>query len=172
MGTPVYAAWLLLVAALPISAYVAWSDMKAMKIPNVAVYALVGAFVILGALTLPFDDYLWRYSHLAVILLIGIMLNAAGLMGAGDAKFAAAAAPFIAFSDGKAMIVIYIGCFLGCYALHRIAKFSPIHKLAPDWQSWDAGKRFPMGFALGTTLVVYLLICAFPGAFPSLLPPN
>jgi prepilin peptidase CpaA len=172
MGTPVYAAWLLLVAALPISAYVAWSDMKAMKIPNVAVYALVGAFVILGALTLPFDEYLWRYSHLAVILLIGIILNAAGLMGAGDAKFAAAAAPFIAFSDGKAMIVIYIGCFLGCYALHRIAKFSPIHKLAPDWQSWDAGKRFPMGFALGTTLVTYLLICAFPGAFPSLLPPN
>ena len=172
MGTPIFAAWAFLVAALPISAYVAWSDMKVMKIPNLAVYALVGAFVLLGALTLPFDDYLWRYSHLAVVLVIGIALNAAGLVGAGDAKFAAAAAPYIALSDGKTMIVIYIGCFLGCYALHRIGKFSPLRKLAADWQSWDAGKRFPMGFALGTTLVVYLLICANPTLFPGLLPAN
>jgi prepilin peptidase CpaA len=172
MGTPVLAAWAFVAAALPICAYVAWSDMKVMKIPNVAVYALAGAFVLLGALTLPFEDYLWRYSHLAVVLLLGIGLNAAGLVGAGDAKFAAAAAPYIALSDGKAMIVIYIGCFLGCYALHRIAKFSPLRNWAPTWQSWDAGKRFPMGFALGTTLVVYLLICANPGAFPGLLPAN
>lgn len=172
MGTPILAAWALLAAALPISAYVAWSDMKVMKIPNLAVYALAGAFVIIGVLTLPFSDYLWRYSHLGVVLLIGILLNAVGLVGAGDAKFAAAAAPYIALSDGKAMIVIYIGCFLGCYALHRIGKFTALRKLAPDWQSWDAGKRFPMGFALGTTLVVYLLICANPGAFPGLLPAN
>lgn len=172
MGTPILAAWAFLAVALPVSAYVAWSDMKVMKIPNLAVYALVGGFVVLGAATLPFDDYLWRYSHLGVVLLIGIGLNLIGLVGAGDAKFAAAAAPYIAWSDGRAMIVIYIGCFLGCYALHRIAKFTALRRLAPDWQSWDAGKRFPMGFALGTTLVAYLLICANPGVFPGLMPAN
>jgi prepilin peptidase CpaA len=172
MGTPILAGWAFLAAALPICAYVAWSDMKVMKIPNLAVYALVGAFVVLGALTLPFPDYLWRFSHLGVVLVIGIALNAAGLVGAGDAKFAAAAAPFIALSDGKAMIVIYIGCFLGCYAMHRIAKFTALRNLVPDWQSWDAGKRFPMGFALGTTLVIYLGICANPTVFPGLVPAN
>ena len=172
MGNPIFAAWLFLAAALPISAYVAWSDMAVMKIPNIAVYALAGAFAVLGLIGLPFEDYLWRYSHLAVVLVIGIALNAASLVGAGDAKFAAAAAPYVALSDGRAMIVIYIGCFLGCYALHRIAKFSPLHKLVPDWISWDAGKRFPMGFALGTTLVAYLLVCALPAAFPMLLPAN
>ena len=172
MGTPAFAAWAFLAAALPISLYVSWSDMKSMKIPNIAVYALVGAFVILGALTLPLPDYLWRFSHLGVVLAIGVVLNAVRLVGAGDAKFAAAAAPYIAVSDGQAMILIYIGCFLGCYAVHRIAKFTPLRKLAPDWRSWDAGKRFPMGFALGTTLVVYLLICANPSMFPGLLPAN
>lgn len=172
MGTPVLAAWVFLAAAVPISLWVAWSDLRSMTIPNLAVLALTLAYVVLGPLTLPFDDYLWRYSHLAVVLVIGIALNAAGLMGAGDAKFAAAAAPYIALSDGKVMVVLYIGCFLASYVLHRIARASPLRRLTPDWQSWAAGKRFPMGLALGITLVAYLVLCTSPGLGPSVMPAN
>ena len=38
---------------LPICIYVAWSDMKYMKIPNTSVLALVGVFAVVGLLALP-----------------------------------------------------------------------------------------------------------------------
>ena len=133
-----------------------------MKIPNVAVYVLVAVYAVLGLIVLDLNDYLWRWSHLVVALVVGMVLNALRLIGAGDVKFIAAAAPFVAYGDLRDMLPIYIVCFLLCYVLHRIAKFSPLRQLAPDWTSWDAGKRFPMGFALATTLVVYLALALRP----------
>mgnify|MGYP003672149625 CR=1 FL=1 len=76
---------------VPICLWVAWSDLRRMKIPNNAVYALALTFVIVGVPALPLQDYLWRYAHLLIVLIIGIVLNAGGILGAGDAKFAAAA---------------------------------------------------------------------------------
>lgn len=57
--TAAQAAWLL-IAALPVSLYVAWSDMSMMKIPNRAVYVLVAGFAVLGLISLPIEDWLWR----------------------------------------------------------------------------------------------------------------
>jgi prepilin peptidase CpaA len=155
--TAAQAAWLL-IAALPVSLYVAWSDMSMMKIPNRAVYVLVAGFAVLGLVALPIEDWLWRWLHLVVVLGIGMLLNLLRLIGAGDAKFAAAAAPYIALSDWRALILIYAGCFLAAYVTHRIAKHSPIRRLVPHWDSWTAGKRFPMGLALGAALVAYLVL--------------
>lgn len=150
-------------AVIPISLYVAYSDLSKMIIPNKAVYALVGAFAVLGLFALPFPDYLWRYSHLAVVLVIGIGMNAAGLLGAGDAKFAAAAAPFIALGDAQVLLIVFTICVLVGVVGHRIAKNSPLRNLAPDWKSWSQGKRFPMGLPLAATLTGYLLVALFQG---------
>ena len=75
---------------LPICLYVAFTDMKQMRITNQAVLVLIAIFVVLGLFLLPFETYLWRLLSLVIVLVIGIVLNAAGVMGAGDAKFAAA----------------------------------------------------------------------------------
>jgi len=149
------AVWFLL-AAVPIGFYVAYSDLARMKIPNVAVYALAAAFVILGLIALPFQTYLWQWTHLPVVLVIGILLNAAGVMGAGDAKFMAAAAPYIMVADLALVLVLFSVCLLAGYATHRLAKHSPLRALVPHWASWDAGKRFPMGYPLAMTLAAYL----------------
>ena len=69
--------------------------MRAMKIPNIAVMVLVAGFAVLGLFAFDFTQYLWQWSHLVVVLVIGFLLNMAGVLGAGDAKFAAAAAPFL-----------------------------------------------------------------------------
>jgi len=162
------AAWFL-PAVLPICLYVAWSDMRTMKIPNIAVYVLVAVYAVIGLIVLDLNDYLWRWSHLGVALVAGIVLNLIRLIGAGDAKFIAASGPFIATADLRALIPIYILSFLASYLVHRIAKFTPIRQLAPDWTSWDAGKRFPMGFALATTLVVYLVLAVRPDWYAAAL---
>ena len=138
MAVSAHAALWLLPFVLPICFYVAFTDLALMKITNKAVVALV--------------------------LLAGILLNAAGAMGAGDAKFMAAAAPFIAADDWRLLLVLFIVILIAAFVTHRVARVSPLRKLAPDWVSWSQGKRFPMGLALGPTLALYLCLGALNGA--------
>lgn len=86
------ALWVLPFVA-PLCLYVALTDLRAMRIANGTVAAIALIFVLLGPLLLPFETYLWQLAHLPIVLVAGIVLNAAGIMGAGDAKFAAAASP-------------------------------------------------------------------------------
>ncbi|NDV01797.1 prepilin peptidase [Pseudoroseicyclus tamaricis] len=143
---------------VPICLYVCWSDLSMMKITNIAVLALLAVYVVLGPFALEMSDYIWRYSHLAVVLIAAMLLFAVGAMGAGDAKFAAAAAPFIALADLRLILLLFAACLLASYAAHRLARATPLRRLAPDWQSWEAGRRFPMGLPLSATLVFYLAL--------------
>lgn len=150
--------------ALPICAWVAWSDLRVMKIPNMAVIALGAVFLVVGLVALPLAEYPWRLLHLAIVLVIGIGMNAAGMIGAGDAKFTAAAAPFVAIGDLQLLLVILAASLLGGFVAHRIAKYSGLRQLAPEWESWRRGKKFPMGLCLGATLAIYLGLGAVYGA--------
>jgi len=162
--TPATAALWLMVFATPICLWVAWSDLRSMKIPNKAVIALVVVYLAIGLAALPLPDYLWRLSHLAILLAVGIGANAAGLMGAGDAKFIAAAGPFVAPGDASAVMLILAGVLVSAYVTHRLARVSPLRRLAPGWASWHSGRRFPMGLALGPALALYLGLAAVHGA--------
>ncbi|MCC1492265.1 prepilin peptidase [Cognatishimia sp. F0-27] len=148
---------------LPICFYICFTDMRGMKIPNHAVVALFCVFVLVGLIALPFDTYLWRYLHLVVVLVAGIALNAGGAMGAGDAKFAAAAAPFIAVGDLRFLMALFAANLLAAFVSHRAVRATRLRNLAPSWVSWTAGSRFPMGLALGGTLGIYLTLGALYG---------
>lgn len=141
---------------LPICIWVAWSDLSLMLIRNKAVVALAAIFVVIGLIALPFPEYPWRLLTMVIALVVGILMNAAGLMGAGDAKFIAAAAPFIDPGDVVIVTLIFSATLFGGYATHRIAKHSPLRALAPNWVSWTREKKYPMGFSLGSALVIYL----------------
>ncbi len=129
-----------------------------MRIPNHAVVVLAALFLVLGLIALPLAEYPWRLATLAAVLVIGIFLNAGGLVGAGDAKFAAAAAPFIDPGDLRLLIALFAANLLGAYATHRLAKWTPMRRLAPDWDSWEIKGDFPMGLSLGGTLALYLIL--------------
>ncbi|SDF59123.1 prepilin peptidase [Sulfitobacter delicatus] len=148
---------------LPICLYVAFTDMKQMRITNQAVVLLGVFFLILGLIALPFESYLWRLMNLIIVLAVGIVLNAVGAMGAGDAKFAAAASPYIALGDLRLLMALFMATLLAAAATHRAVKYTPLRRLAPDWQSWQESKKFPMGLALGTTLALYLILGVFYG---------
>lgn len=159
---PPLAALAFLVAALPIGIWVAWSDMKSMKIPNKAVIALALAFVVIGIVILPFKAFLWALVLGLIVLVLGFVGNAAGLFGAGDAKFAAAMAPFFIGADLRQVLGLYAACLLGAFVSHRIAGRIPAFRAAAaDWASWTH-KDFPMGLALSGTLIFYLLAALLP----------
>ena len=149
---------------LPVCIWVAWSDLRRMKIPNTAVLTLIGIFVVIGLIALPMSDYAWRFSHLAVMLAFGMVANAIGAIGAGDAKFMAAAAPFVPLGDAGSIALIFSVTLVVAYVTHRLAKASPLRRLAPDWTSWTSGNKFPMGYALGGTMVIYLGLGVLYGA--------
>ncbi|MGB1387662.1 MAG: prepilin peptidase [Paracoccaceae bacterium] len=143
---------------LPICFYVAFTDMREMRITNQAVVALAVVFLIVGLIALPLPVYGMRLLQLFGVLIVGILLNAGGAIGAGDAKFAAAAAPFIAPGDLRLLLIIFSANLLAAFLTHRLAKHSPLRRVAPNWESWNRGWDFPMGLALGGTLAIYLIM--------------
>jgi prepilin peptidase CpaA len=161
-----FAYGIFLLLCLPICAWVAWSDLKTMKIPNKAVLALLAVFFFAGLALIPLDFWMWRWVSLVVVLAIGFFLNAVANVGAGDAKFAAAAAPFVAqrLDHLSIVLALFAAFLLGAFAAHRLLRAIPaVRALAPDWVSWKR-KDFPMGLALVGTLVTYLVLMVFPSA--------
>jgi prepilin peptidase CpaA len=152
------AAWLL-IPALPMALWIAWSDLSSMRIANKSVLILGVGFLVTGLIALPLDVYLWRLAQLAVVLAIGFVLNAAGLVGGGDAKYAAAMAPFFAREDGFLVMQLFAAMLLAAFVTHRVLRRIPaVRRATADWKSWDAGRDFPMGLALSGTLIVYLAL--------------
>jgi prepilin peptidase CpaA len=148
---------------LPIAIWVAWSDMKFMKIPNKAVLALLLVYLLVGLFIFPLKVYGWGWALAAILLLIGFIATSVGLTGAGDAKFAAAMAPFFATADIRLVLALFAACLLGAFASHRVLKFVPVYRAASaDWESWTR-KDFPMGLALAGTLLFYPLLAVSLG---------
>lgn len=153
--------------ALAIGIWVAWSDMKFMKIPNRAVLALLAVWLVIGLLAvalslLPVKAWALGLGLAAAVLVIGFVANAVGLVGAGDAKFAAAMAPFFVGGDLRMIAGLVAACLLGAFAAHRMARRIPaVRRGAADWLSWNH-KDFPMGLALAGTLIFYLFAQILP----------
>lgn len=181
MTIPSAAALWFLPFVLPICLYVAFTDMREMRIKNHAVVALAAVFAVVGLIAVPpwsgdwlpgtlgplsfsLPVYAWQLYHLIVVLFLGILLNAAGVMGAGDAKFCAAAAPYVWLGDLLSVAAILMATVLAAFTTHRLAKHSGLRRFAPEWESWDQGKKFPMGLALAGALAIYLILGAIYGS--------
>lgn len=164
MQFPAHAALWFLPFVLPLCYTVALTDLRGMRIPNWSVDLLGAIYVLGGLLLMPtWTDYGWHLLHLPVGIGLGFLFYSAGAVGAGDAKFAGAAAPFFALGDLRLLMIIFAATLLAGFTAHRIAKHTPLRQLAPHWQSWDTGKSFPMGLCLGATLALYLALAAFFG---------
>lgn len=148
------------VAVLPVAVWVAWNDMKFMKIPNTAVLVLLALFLVLGLALLPFRSVLWGLGVGAAVLVAGFLMNMVRMIGAGDAKYAAAMAPFFVGADLSLVLALFAACLLGAFVSHRAAKhIPPVRAATADWLSWTV-RDFPMGLALSGTIVFYLLAAA------------
>ncbi|NPD15278.1 hypothetical protein HOY34_08710 [Xinfangfangia sp. D13-10-4-6] len=159
--TVTQALWLL-PFCLPIAIWVAWTDLKFMKIRNDACLAMIAVWVFLGWPAVGMTLWLWGFAIMAIVLVLGFFGNAIGLFGAGDAKFAAAMSGVFVGGDPVRIAVLYAVCSILALVLQRIARKIPfVLRIAPDWVSWSSGK-FPMGLALAMMLIVYLLAAFLP----------
>lgn len=97
---------LFFIALVPVCLIVACNDLKYMKIPNWTVITMIVIFVVLGFIVLPLNVFLWRFAGLVVALIAGFILSAMKMMGAGDAKFMAAAALFVSPLDAGYVVIM------------------------------------------------------------------
>lgn len=157
------AALAFLLLLTPICAWVIYTDLKFMKIRNLAGLATLAIFAIFGPLALPLDVWAWRWLHVPVVLAVGLLLNSAAGVGMGDVKYAAAIAPFFSTNPSHVlfMLVLLQASLLAAFVTHRIARAMPVVRAAtPDWVSWGH-RKFPFGLVLVSTLMGYLAVIAF-----------
>lgn len=76
------AIWLL-PPALPVALFIAYGDLKFMKITNAAVLLMAGIFLFFGFIALPFYGWLWQIAQMLIMLLVGILAHGLRLMGGG-----------------------------------------------------------------------------------------
>lgn len=157
--TPIAAA-LLLPFTLFIGIWVAWNDMKFMKIPNKAVMVLLGVWLLAGFAVNPWQVWAYGLGLGAAVLLVGFVASSLGILGAGDAKFAAAMAPFFVHSQIAFVMILCSATMLAALVVHRGARLVPaLRARSADWQSWTRGD-FPMGLALAGILNIHLILRA------------
>jgi prepilin peptidase CpaA len=134
-----------------------WFDLKALRIPNWCVLAVVGLFIVTGLWGLPLDVYLWRLLHGVIVLFVGFGLYSisGGNVGGGDIKLIAALTPFIAGSDlGFVLVVFALLSFAGLM-LHRFVR-AMLRERKTGWAALDQKRFFPAGLLLGGTIMIYL----------------
>ncbi len=157
------AALIFLALTLPITIWASVSDLKRMKIPNKAVLALAAIWPLIGWLLVPFDAWLWGFALMGIVFVLGYLAYTTGTFGAGDAKYAAAMAPFFVGADYGWVMLIVACCLIGALVTHRIMRSIPaVRRMTPDWESWTQRRYFPLGFALSGILVFYLVAAIWP----------
>ncbi len=165
LAIPAHVALWFLPFVLPLCYAAALTDLRGMRIPNCINDSLGLVYIVVGLFVMPtWADYGWQLLHLPIGIAFGFLFYSAGMIGAGDAKFAGAAAPLVAFADLPALMMIFSANLLAGFVTHRLAKYSPLRRLAPDWLSWSVGSKFPMGLCLGATLSIYLILGALLGS--------
>jgi prepilin peptidase CpaA len=143
---------------LPICIWAAWSDLSNMTIPNKSVIALFLVWVVVGVIVMPFKVWLWGFGLCGILLVAGFVFNAAGVLGAGDAKFGAAMAPFFVGTDYRFTGMFLSACLIGALVAHRALRRVPAFRAAtPGWKSWTVPKDFPVGLSLAGMLIIYLV---------------
>jgi prepilin peptidase CpaA len=156
-------AMILMVPALPIAIWAAYSDMKRMKIPNTSVIAMAAIWPLIGWYLVPMSAWLWGFALMGIIFVAGFLLYLTGTFGAGDAKYAAAMAGMFVGGKIAEILILLVLCMIGSLLVHRLLRsISFVRNATQDWVSWTQRRYFPFGLALSAILIIYLLAAIWP----------
>ena len=140
-------------------ALTAWFDLKALRIPNWTVLAVLGLFLVTGLWGLPLDVFAWRLLHGVIVLFVGFGLYtvAGGHVGGGDIKMIAALTPFIPGAHLGFVLIVFVVLSLVGLVVHRLVR-AVLRERKTGWAALDQRRFFPVGLLLGGTIMVYLVV--------------
>jgi prepilin peptidase CpaA len=136
------------------------SDLLTMTIPNRLVLGLAAGFALAAPLAgLTLDDVLWHLAACAIVLAVGFAMFAAGWIGGGDAKLAAALALWLGMEPLLTWFTLFalFGGVLTFAILYYRKATPPVAVLRLGWAArlHDPRVGVPYGIALaaGTLLL-------------------
>lgn len=142
----------------PILVYAAYSDLRWLRIPN-GVSLLMLAIFALVAMTLPWSELMWRTSIGATIFVIGLVLFAARLIGAGDVKLLSALLLFVPSSHTLPFFQLFsVSLLLGVAFISVCRRLPQLQTLG--WRSVDTPRSFPMGISIALAGLLLPLLVA------------
>ncbi len=159
ISTP--ALWVAIAAMVPLMVLTALQDLKDLKISNYLVLAVIVTFLVTGFWGLPLETFGWRLLQGVVVLILGFIVFQFGVIGGGDAKMAAALAPFVVLQDITTVLLVYVVVTFAMLLVLRLImhyrRHAPTGWKAIDQQTQPLAERvFPMGLVFGVTIVIYL----------------
>lgn len=157
-GVASLALWLVAAIAL----WAAAVDALFMRIPNGVHLALLAVFAILVLPGLPWHETAARLGVGAILFSLGLGLYAAKVMGAGDVKYLAAAAPLVSPDPMVILVWLLMVTLAGLpvLVLHRLARLLPG---AGRFPSFAEPGYFPYGPAISIGLICILWLTGGPG---------
>ena len=153
------------VAVWPVAAIALWAavvDFLWMRIPNGVHVALLAVFAVLVLPGLPWLEVVARLGVAMALFAVGFGLYAVNLLGAGDVKYLAAAAPLVPADPAVLLVWLLLVTMAGLpvLALHRLAGLVPAARRFPSFA--EAG-YFPYGPAISVGLVAILWLAGGSG---------
>lgn len=152
-------------AIWPVAGIALWAaavDFRSMRIPNGVHLALLAVFAVLVMPGLPLADIAARLGVSVGLFAVGFGLYAVNLMGAGDVKYLAAAAPLVPAEPAIVLVWLLLVTVAGLpvLALHRLAGLIPAARRFPSFA--ETG-YFPYGPAVSIGLVAILWLTGGTG---------
>lgn len=152
-----------LILTLPIVMWCAWTDLKSMRIPNMANFAIFYVFLLLGVFFMPIETFGIQLLFALGVFVFFFLLNGLGLIGGGDVKLFGAIAPYIVFSELTNYLFILSFLSIGAVIGHKLVPFIPVlGEKTKDWASWK-NRKFPFGLPLAMSLPIFLGYYAYTG---------
>ncbi len=142
--------------------YSAASDMLSMTISNkVSIVLIVGFMVLSMAIGMSLQEIAWHWAIAAIVLVVGIGFFAAGWVGGGDVKLAAATALWLGWDFTLPYLVFasFAGGLLTFGLLIVRSRLLPLFLTRFDWinRLHRKGEGVPYGIALGpVAALIYL----------------
>lgn len=146
-----------LAGLVPLLAYIMWSDMKAMRIPNIAVLLIFLVFLATGSWGLPLETFLWRIGHTVIAFGVGwgIFQISGGKIGGGDLKLLIALVPFVPGSAVGIVLLMWAVITLvslgGFFLARRLIGERETGYIALSQKAY-----FPAGVPIGLTMILFL----------------
>lgn len=150
-------------AVIPALVYVVWTDLKTMRIPNVACLVIFLAFLPTGLAGLDIETFGWRLAHTAIAFFLGyaIFSLTSGAIGGGDLKLGIALVPYVPGVYLPLLAQLYIVMsvltllvFLGLRAgLRGRTQLAAIEASSTSFMKLP----FPFALVLSSTFIAYFV---------------
>lgn len=132
-------------------------DLRSLKLPNLLSILMAALFVVSVSWSLPLPELAWRIVAAFLVLILGMGLNAAGLLGGGDVKVLSALTLFIPTQDWLSFVfVLCVATIVGIAGLLIVRKVLRGRKVT--WLGLVESGRYPMGLSIGLAGLYQLVI--------------